>query len=217
MERAGVHGIVAPKISQRSCEGVVHHRVVLVAAQPADRVEPDLAQQEKLVVFPLQRRAQLPQKQVRKLVAHVKADAVYAVVARPVQAQLGKVPPHLRIVGVQLWHGRPEREGVVPSVGGGEIVLEKVVAVDEEPVEVARVPAVFADVLPREELGAAVVEHRVQHNADAQLVSVLHQRLQVVLAAEVGVYGVVVKGVVFVVGVRQEDRCQIQSADAQPA
>ena len=63
---------------------------------------------------------------------------------------------------------------------------------------------------------AAVVEHRVQHDPDALLVSGADQLLQIGLGAEVGVHPGVIGGVVFVDAAREEDGVEVKAVDPQP-
>ena len=47
--------------------------------------------------------------------------------------------------------------------------------IDEKPVVIFRLRAVFYHVLPRYELFPAVIEHCVQHNADSHVMRFFHE------------------------------------------
>ena len=94
-------------------------------------------------------------------------------------------------------------------------MLCEIILIYKEPVEILRLSAVFPHVIPREKLAAAVVENSVEHNADPKLVRFFDKSLELRLVAEIGVDHVVVKGVVFMVGVGIENRRKIYPADPQ--
>ena len=100
-------------------------------------------------------------------VGNVEADAIDMPLFCPVPAPLEEIVHDLRIVGVQFRHHGSEGEGEETAVGGTAPLGGQRPLIDEEPVPVGRFGAFFHHILPRGELGAAVVEYRVQHHPDA--------------------------------------------------
>ena len=91
---------VLPEVVDAACEGIVHHRVVFIAAQPVERIHPDLTEQINVGLDRLDRCAQRTDKAVGNLVADVETDAVDIPFPRPVAAEVGEIFHHLGIVGI---------------------------------------------------------------------------------------------------------------------
>ena len=194
---------------------VVHERVEAVAVQPLRGLAPDFADEVGIGVGRLHHVAELaPEGRIVDFVRHVEAPAVDAEV-NPVLGHVEQEVLDLGVVGVKLRQGRQVVPGVVIVVlVGGRVRMERPV-MDDEPVGVGGVGAVFEDVVEGPEAAARVVEDTVEHDADAAGVGGVEQFAQRVVAAEQGVDLVVVVRVVAVVGRRGEDGIQIEGGNAQ--
>ncbi len=62
---------------------------------------------------------------------------------------------------------------------------------------------------------AGVIEHPVQKNGDAKGLCFCKERAECVIASEHGVYMFVISGIIFMVGVRVEDRTEVETGYAE--
>lgn len=205
---------VLKKAAQGALQRVVHDGVILVPLQPGRGVVPDLPQQVKVRLQRFEPGAQPPQEGVADLVAHVEAQAVDAVAPHPVFAQADQVLLQAGVVGVQLGHAAVEGKGKILA-GAGVPFCGEGPLVHEEPVPPGGGRPMGHHVPPGGEVRPAVVEHGVQHDADALFVGLPHQGFQVGSGAEIRVHAGVVGGVVFMEAARGEDGVQVQPVDAE--
>lgn len=78
--------------------------------------------------------AELAEKIMGNLVAHVKADGVDAIPPDPALTQADEIFLYRRVVGVELGHSAVEGEGEIPPVPG--VALDKGPLTDKKPVPV---------------------------------------------------------------------------------
>ena len=208
-------GRVGKEFLHRLLQRVVHHSVVLVPLQPGGSVVPDFPQQVGVGPDRPYPASDLLQHPVGDLVAHVKAEGVHPVFLHPAFAQ----PPHpvddFGVIGVELGHAGRKGKGIIPPVPSAARRPVQGPAVDHKPVPPAGGRALFHHVQPGGKVGAAVVEHHIQHHPDAPPMSLCHQALQIRIGAQVRVHQSVIPGVVPVHRVRRKDRVQIDPVDAQ--
>ena len=176
---------------------------------------PDLPQQVQIGLERPQAFPHFFQEAVGDLVSHIIADAVDVKFPDPVLADAAEIVDHFLVVGVQLGHPVREGEGIETGVSGVRSFLQIVPVVDHEPVRVRRFLLLFQHVQPGGETAAAVVEHRVHHDADAVFMRLFHQSGKVLIGSELGIDAGIVLRIILVGGIRLHDGIQVNARDTQ--
>ena len=194
---------------------IVHHGIVFVAHQPLAGVMPDFPKQVQIGLKRSQPLAHLLQETVGDLISHVITDSVDVKFPDPVLADAAEIVDHLIVIGVQLGHPVREGEGIEPGVPGISSFFQIVPVLNHEPVGVSGFFLLFQHVQPGSEAAAAVVEHRVNHNADAVLMRLFHQSGKILIGSELGIDAGIVLRIIFVGGIRLHDGVQVNARNAQ--
>jgi len=182
----------------RAGEQVVHHRVELVAGQPAPGREPDLADDVRLRVGGLDPSPELPPELVVvDLLRHVQPPAVRAE-AHPVLRHTPDKLAHGGRPGVELGQGGQVPPGRV--IGLADAVGFDREVVEGEPVQVGGMLPALQGHVELEEAATGVVEHAVNHDADAARVGGVQQGAERLIPAQQRIDMTVIMGVVAVVG-----------------
>ena len=195
-------------------ERVVHNGVPLISLQEFRCEMPDLPDKERVGVNLLHGPAELLPERVANLIPDVQPPAVDVKLTEVIRPDVYDILRRLRILEVQLRH--------VALVGKALVRRLAVMAagiqgqpVDMIPVPIGRLPAILTDILKGEKFRRRVVEHTVQHDAQPQGVRGVNEAVQVVCRTERWIDFVVVDCVIFMGGIRAEDRRQVHDVNSQ--
>ena len=86
---------------------------------------------------------------------------------------------------------------------------------NNKPIDIGRIFAVFEDVVEWEEAPAGMVENAIQNDAYSTLMCRIQEGLKSFISSEEGIHQVIIVRVIPVVGSRLEDRIEIDRIDAK--
>ena len=144
----------------------------------------DLPHQEEVVAAAADDAAQPLEEPFGQQIGDVQAEAVDAEFIHPILHRAADVAEHGFVLEIEL----DELHMPLPALVPKAVVVGGVAAeVDVEPVLFVRIFPLFAHFFKGEKAAADVVEHAVQHDADARLVKLGDQPLEILVVAEAAV------------------------------
>ena len=208
LEREGIELVECQIVVHVTGEGIVHDPVEFVPPEIGGGILPVFPDQHDVGIDGLDLAAETLPEIVTDLVGDVEAPTVDAIFLHVMLPDVAKIALDRGIRGVPFGHVVASREFLVFALGN-------VLVVDDEPIEVGGIPPVPDDVLEDGIFIGNVVEHRVQDDAHPPFVGLLDEFLERDVGTESRVDLVIVLDVVFVVGDRAEDRCQVKGVHPQ--
>ena len=180
----GSQGLTAKETEGRTVEDVVHDGVKAIALKPVLGLMPDLADDVGVGIGFLDHEPEiLPEGHVIDLLGDVQPPAVGAELD-PVFGHVEQIVAYARIVDVKFGQGRNVPPGgivvgivLIVDVGAQRPIL------DEKPVKVGRVAALFQDVVKGPEATAGVVEDAVDDDVHVARMGGIKQRPKGLIAA----------------------------------
>lgn len=180
---------------------IVHHGVEHIARQIGLRVAPDLPEDESLRVDLFDLRPEGPPEREVDLVGYVQPPAVDTHFG-PIACHTQQIVPNIRVFGVQLGHMAFKSESLITVVA----VYLKGVLIDEVPAVVLGIFTTRHYIAKLREGITGVIEHGIQHNANAAAVTIVQKSAEILQSSQAGIDGEIVICVVTVAGVGMKNR-----------
>ena len=184
--------------------GTVVHPAVIIAVQC-------LAHQGKFRLDAVGQAAQLCQEIQIQAIGNVQTQAIDIIVPYPAAYRVKQVFLHRRVAQVQFHQLIAAFPCFVPEA---VIITGVAVKADMEPVFIGAVPLFLLHIAERPESAAHMVEHAVQHNADAGFMQGFADSLEILFGPKARINAIIIAGVI-AVGIAVKQRIKQHTGCAQ--